>query len=61
MVSHSPHNNLSLEIFGGKFCYLRKSIDDDLHIERFFVLFKNVSKILKNAGKRVHFLVKLQA
>ena len=30
MVSHSPHTNLSLGNFVGKFCYLRKSIDNDI-------------------------------
>ena len=28
MVSHNPHTNLSLGNFGGKFCYLRKKIDN---------------------------------
>ena len=36
MVSHSPHTNLSLGNFGGKFCYLRKSIDNDIAHRKIF-------------------------
>ena len=74
MMSHSPHTNLSLGIvnisytscqyqfYGGKFCHLRKSIDNDTaHQKTFPTFWKMCPKSSKAPVKEFIFLVKLQA
>ena len=39
MVSRNPHTNLSLGNVGGKFCHLRKSIDNDIAHRKIFPTF----------------------
>ena len=42
MVSYSPHAHLSLANFGCQFCYLRKSIDNDIAHRKIFPTFLRI-------------------
>ena len=57
MVSHNSHTNLSLRTFGSKFCYLRKSIDNDIAHRKIFPTFlKMCPKSSKTPEIRGYFL-----